>query len=1057
MALYLNVSNSLSELADSFCADLQQRHGDVFQPVHIITQTDGMNTWLKYQLAERLGIAANYRFLKSQDIINQVYFLLGGRSSELLSRENLVWVLFKLLGSQGFINQFGDIAAYYSNDLPDSDVKKMSLAEKIADLFDQYQVYRPDMIREWNANEDTATIKEWQQYLWHSSRTMLGERLPDRTNVSKYILEQLQHPSQQQVLESKMPVIYLFGLSIITNYHLQLYYTLGSYVDIRFFLINPSPGQYWFEDKSPKQLARMQSKGFADISEQPGNALLTSWGKVLQDTYGLLFQNDEVINAYEEIESPEPAPDTLLKKIQNDIYHNSEEVASIGMHELQDGSITINSCYSEVREVEVLYNYLVGLVDRKKEHLSPREILVMVSDINTYAPYIKAIFDNAPHKFPYSIADEGFVEGDTVSAALKSLLVLQEEELTSENVMRLLDSSFIRERFGITDIALIRDAVNKANIRFGIENQVADESAYVSWLYGLKRLMLGICMSGDEEYGDGPESLFPVELVEGAATTQLIRFYHFVEILIQSIKERDGKRTVTEWVQYVQDVLDNMVCEPESSTDEDHYRLQLQLEEYNALNEFFGDNVNYDVFSLSFLKQLDTGINSGSFFSAGITFCSLIPMRSIPFKVIAMLGLSFDKFPRKDAFVSFNLMEEKKQKGDRSTKENDKHLFLETLLSAQDYLYMSYVGQSVKDNSSIPPSVLIDEMISYIQTGATTVSNVRGVLVKKHPLHGFSRQYDQTELYTYLVTGNGKTTTLLSEEKKNEEMNFAEIPLHALISFFKDPFKGYYNDVLKIYYSDEEALLAENEIFELNGLEEWSLKHEIMEAEEEALERLRDKMVKTGKLPLKNMASVLVEDTNMAVADVRELFREATGNVDSSSIPVEIELEDTRIMGDLTLYGDRLVKVSFSKKEIKYLLEAYIQYLAARAVGLTVKLYFISAEKQQQFEAQPIDQAEACNRLKALVELYKQGHQQILAFYPQFKITPEQVEDLDADVFSKAVEGELNNYVVPCNNKYIMHEYENGFFIGPQVLEKYKHAARILLKPLDELFPGYFV
>src|SRR5918993_1953635 len=273
MALQLNVSNSLDQLAAHLCKDLQQQQLNPFQAVYVITQTDGMTTWLKYKIAGEIGIAANYRYLKSQDIISQVYYMLGGKSSELLSTQNLTWVLYKLLGETEFITRFKNVAAYYTGNSGDGDIKRMSLAGRTADLFDQYQIYRPEMIREWNEAADTGKSNDWQQYLWRQAKELLGSRLPDKTNISSYIIEELQKPAQQQNLQQKMPVIYLFGLSITTNYHLEMYHAIGQLVDVKFYLVNPAPGQYWFEDIHEKQLTILKRKGYIDEGEkQVGNA-----------------------------------------------------------------------------------------------------------------------------------------------------------------------------------------------------------------------------------------------------------------------------------------------------------------------------------------------------------------------------------------------------------------------------------------------------------------------------------------------------------------------------------------------------------------------------------------------------------------------------------------------------------------------------------------------------------------------------------------------------------------------------------------------------------------
>ena len=1060
MALQLYVSHSLNDLAKHFCEDLDNQPKTVFQPVYIITQTEGMNTWLKYQVAARLGIAANYRYVKSQDIINQVYFLLGGKSTDTLSAENLSWILFKLLGEDEFKKRFPTVSGYYTIDAPDKEVKRMALAEKTADLFDQYQIYREDMIEKWNVNPEAPDTDDWQQWLWKKSKLLLGDKLPDKTNISEFIIAQLKDPVQQQKLQARMPVIYLFGMSITTSYHLQLYHAIGQWIEVKFHLVNPAPAQYWFEDMSEKQLAILRRKGFKDIPEKSmGNPLLTSWGKVLQDTYSLLFQDEALLNSYEEVGLVEPSNKTLLQKIQTDIFLNNSEISSFDENDCKDGSVTINACYGPAREVEVLYNYLVQLVDKKPTQLSPRDIVVMVTDINAYAPYIKAIFDNAPFKFRYTITDESYVTGDTISASLESLLAMNEEIFTSENVVQLLDSSFTRKRFGITEVALIREVINKANIRFGTENKVEDESVYVSWTYGLKRIMYGICLSGEAEYGTGAESFYPLDIVEGNASEQLVRFNHFVHVLMDAMKEKQKDRSIQDWVEYVQGLLDNFISEPEVATNEEYLLVIKQLEAYNALNEFFTEKVSFQVFAHSFSKMLGAYTTAGSFASSGITFCSLIPMRSIPFKVVAMLGMNFDKFPRKDNPVSFNLMEKERRKGDRNIKGNDKHLFLETLVSAKENLYISYVGQSAKDNTTIPPSALVDELIDYIQTGGGDDVTVRNVLVKKHPLHGFSRQYNQQDerLFTYLNTGNTGIENIIDVTKEIEPIKFDEISLDAMIRFFKNPFKGYYNNVLKIYYKDEDVLLDENEIFELAPLQQWALKQPLLLMDDDETSSLKDKLVKTGQLPLKNMADVTLDNIVSDIADVKEIFTACIGEDEATSEPIEIKLANTTIKGNLPdIYGNKMLVISFSSGECKYLLEAYIKYIAARAAGLTVNLHYISAKKNGEYIAAQLTQEDALSRLEELVDLYKQGHKEILIFYPDFKIAPADLDGLALPDFLTAVKNVVDPFGYDCDDNYLLKENANGIFKQEIALKNFKANCEILLKPLEQLFPSFY-
>ena len=1071
MAFKLQVSNSLKILADKLCSDIKIPNQSVFQPNYIVTQTEGMNNWLKLQIADTIGIAANCNFLKPNDLINQIYYLLGGTAVQSLSAENLNWLLFKLLAEKDFIKRFPSIAAYYTNETPDKEVKRMALAEKVSDLFDQYQIYRPDMINGWNDDLPTASSdQEWQKFLWRSAKE-LTPAFPDKTTQEKEIKAGLSDLKFKQRLQQKMPTIYLFGISIITEYHLNIFYHLAEHIDIDFLLLNPAPPVYWFDDKSEKQLSFLKKIGKIEQSESViGNPLLTGWGKITQDTFSLLFKNENLLNTYEDLDSIEPMQDTMLHKIQYSIYENEpvNKENCFTPDEIKDGSITINACYSRAREVETLYNYLVHLIDKKGEQLSPREIVVMVSDIDLYASYIKAIFNNAPYKFKYTIADENYASSDSISNALHALLSITADNFTAEEVVRLLDSSFIRNRFQITDLALVRNIVHEANIRFGMEGDKEDDSVFISWRYGLQRIMYGICISGSEEFfpqGKEQESFYPVDMVEGSAAHEVIHFVHFAERLMESLKERNTPKTIEGWVKYITNVLDGFVCKTEENTEEDYLQLIKQLEKYNLITDLFTDEISYEVFMHSFLDTLTNATTKNSFAVGGITFCSLIPMRSIPFKVVALLGLNFDKFPRKENSIGFDLMENQKRKGDRSLKENDKHLFLETLLSARDYLYISYIGQSVKDNSNIPASTLVDELVDYIITCSQTPKTVREQLVVKQPLHGFSEQYelDNSKMYTYLKAAKPLVDIFKKEngeeEKERTVFNFSEVNLDQLISFLKKPFKGYYNKVLGIYYNDEDTVLRETELFELGHLEKWALKNPLLNiADNEGVKTLKNKLIKTGGLPLKNMAEIEIRKVEEEVSSVRNLFQKLIGKDEEKQIAVEIESGEYILKGNVKgIYGDKLVVVSWSKKETKYLLDAYIRYISLIAAGNEITLHFISAIKNEVFDGCVITQEEAIKQVQELLLIYVKGHEKIITFDPDFSINALKINALDPKEFDKVLKDKFHNFSWPCNDTYMNIEYANGFFEKSDVIDDFKSAGEKLLTPLTLLFPEYYL
>ncbi len=1067
MSLQLNVSNSLHELAQQLANRLKEPAIGVFQPHFLVTQTDGMNNWLTIRMADQLGISANCRFLKPNDMVNQLYYWLGGETQQVLGADHLQWLVYNLLATADFADRYPLIANYYQGD----EVKRIALARKIADLFDQYQVYRPDMVDDWNkTNNWLKGSSDWQQYTWAKVKEHTGESFTDKTSVIRYIINALQLPGQQERLYDRLPAVHIFGVSIITHFHIQLFHELGKYIAVNFYLLNPAPLVYWLEDKTEKQLARLgQASRLAgkknSIPAGSGNQLLLSWGKVIQETFGLLFENDDFLNNYNEdgVRAPAESANTLLKKIQQDIFYNHDAASrsQLMVTDISDGSFTVNACYTPVREVEVLYNYLVHLVEQPHASFSPRDIVVMVSDIDAYAPYIKAIFNTAKYHFPITIADESVQSGDTLFTALAAILALSADSFKAEEVMQLLDSAYIRNRFQLTDTELIRKVVNSANIRFGITGHPEDDTFLVSWAYGLQRILYGICMSGCTEYTVDEQIIFPLDMVEGAPALELVRFNHFIEILTSYVKARKKKRTLADWGTYIHQLVENLVFSSETNeTAEDYQRLLQYIENLNLLTATYNETVSFEVFKHSFLDIIATATRSASFASGGITFCSLIPMRSIPFKVVALLGMNFDKFPRRETPLSFDLMVAKRRRGDRNVKDNDKHLFLETILSAQEYLYISFIGRSAKDNSVHPPSALVDELVDYVEAGMAEASlKVRDQLITLHPMHGFSQQYfgQSPRLYSYLGEGAewDAPAPPATTGKAARQFQWEEIEAEALLRFFDNPFKWYYNKVLSIYYSGEEVLLPDTEVFELDGLQAWKLKNDLLYLNPAALPGYQERAVKTGLLPLKNMGAIVMDTILEAVTPAKTLFNQCTGDAPPSTAQLHFQVGETLITGRLQhIYNNHLLVVCFSKNKYKHLLKAYLTYVLARAGGYSYGLNFLSATDEQVYciEATTYTREKAVEMVTEWLANFKAGHEELFLFYPGFTENPLKLVAADEEKFFKMVA----NYMERTPDEYLLREFGHGLFEQVSTYEGFINNTEALFSPLAEIFPALF-
>ncbi len=1060
MAIQLYVSNALPKLAKQLAIDLKENHNGVFAQQQIVTQTDGMNNWLKIKLAEHLGIAANCAFKKPNDLVSLIYFWLGGYDKPVISSDYIKWSVYHLLNDADFIKQFPFIAVYYKN----HDIKRIALASKVADLFDQYQVYRPEIITAWKETKKMSDIQEWQHYIWLKIYQDSKGVMLDKTDAIHAIIQFLAQPDKLKILKSKLPHVHFFGIAVITPAYLRLFYELSKHISIQFYLLNPAPASYWLEDHSEKEIARIvqksKRKGPAGNFAMVGNELLNSWGTIIKESFSLLFEEESYINNYNDSLALEPAdPTTLLKKIQHDIYFNApvESRNQINESDLVDASITVNSCYTIVREVEVLYNYLVNRVEQSSAEYSPRDIVVMVSDINSYAPYIRAVFDNAPYSFPYTIADENLSEGNTFFTSIETILSLHPESFKAEEILQLLESKYIRERFGISDVDLIRKTVDAANIRFGTVGDKNDDTRLLSWQYGLKRIIYGICISGEPILNIDDDILIPLDSIEGTDAQELIRFWHMMQMLEYTIRQRSKPRSIAQWSLYLQELIESLVFQAAETDDEDYHRLISYLEKLTLLEEISNEPIGFDVFKHSFLEILTSETKAMAFAGAGITFCSLIPMRSIPFKVVAMLGMNFDKFPRKENKLSFNLIESQRRKGDRNVKDNDKHLFLETILSAEESFYLSFIGRSAKDGTKIPPSSLVDELVEYIIQGTPNQEDtLKSKIITTHPLHGFSQRYfNGSGLVSYLSDDKYTATTNITSSKNDApDFDFSEINTDQLLKFIKNPIKWYFNKGLGVYYRDEKHLLPDTEIFELDFLSNWKLKDDLLQMPESSYRTYFERLHLMGFLPLKNSGELEFEKAIESTMPKIQQIKDVSQGLEHKPIAVNLTIGGSLITGTInSVYGNRLIAISDSKNKNKYIIQAYVSFLLAHAQGFNIDLYYLDFKFSKVTQSLPncISQADAITQLEKIVEYYRSGFKEPFLFYPDF---PLEIFEKDALDFIGAIEKMKNDkYIHLFEDDYISKSYYLDFF-SEENFEAIRTNTKLIIDSVNCILPG---
>ena len=1059
MALHFKISNALEGLAHELVNDFKHRKTSLFQADRIVTQTVGMNNWLRIHMAGELGILANVQFLQPMDSVALVYQLLDGPRGTVLTKEYMQWKLFAALKHDDFTAKYPALAHYYQGDTR----KRMAFAERIADLFDQYQIYRPEMVKAWGKGKCITAFAEeqWQQALWQYLFETGGNPVFDRMFMHDHIVQQLQQPLQQQKLKQALPALYFFGLSIVTPYQIHLFQVMSAFIDIHFYILNPAPYSYWMEDLTQKQIERSKSNPHHPAQGSPvGNTLLLNFGKVIKDTFRLFFDDENYLNTYTEVGIKEPVPDSLLRKIQSDIFFNLPpgEANAIQAKDLQDGSIIVNSCYTKLREVEVLYNFLVRMAD-KGQLKTVQEVLVMVTDIDAYVPYIKAVFDNAPHYFPYTLADHSLVFGDTALNAIHALLQFDGNLFMAEDVLQLLEFEVIAKRFGITKPDYIRRALIRANCLFGADGRQEDETKVLSFAYAQERFLLDYCLKGQEgqpiDIG-AAEPFYPIDFAEGAEGLELIRFAHFVEMLRKHVEARNHLQTMAQWLHELGEMLENFIVQNEESAEEELSRLNLQLDRLQALSDVDAEPISYEVFCQLVTPYITADQRNANFLSGGITFSSLIPMRSVPFPIIAVLGLNFDQFPRHEKPLSFDLMQKAPKLGDRNIKDNDKHLFLETLLSAGQILYMSYLGSNTKDNSAIPPSALVEELLEYT-----------GLKANRHPLHNFSSKYNaagQDVLYSYALLPE-RQASLRSKAVQKQEIQL-EIETAQFLKFFDHPVKYFFKQVLGIHYETNANAIASSEPFELDHLQKWVHQQALLEINTpERIAAYREQQIRAGRLPLKNFGALMLQDLEQDVVPLRKLLMKYRA-IDEKPVGLVVSIDQQQLpaLQGRTLSGViqncyqryHIVHCT-SKSEYKYLLKAYLEALLLAAAGHQLSTVFVSQQHEEAYELQTLSAARAAQLLTPWVQHYAESSQQLWPFAPTllkpYDVAP--TAPIDTQQIASKVQKRVEEDFNPLQDLYLLKLYELGYFQHATFLEQFGHNSVWVHQQLVQAFPSY--
>ncbi|TVY02799.1 exodeoxyribonuclease V subunit gamma [Mycolicibacterium porcinum] len=933
MAFHLHRAERTDLLADGLAGLLSQPPADPFAQELVLVPAKGVERWLSQRLSNRLGVCAAVEFRNPRSLIAE---LTGTAEDDPWSADAMAWPLLAVIDDnldqpwcQPVANHLGHFETGDEYELRQG--RRYAVARRLAGLFASYARQRPQLLIDWNGLPDDLS---WQAPLWQA----LTERIdadPPHLRHAKTVARLIDSPSD---LPERLS---LFGHTRLPVTEIELLTALATHHDLHLWLPHPSDDLWQSLAGHSGPLPRREDTSHRDV----GHPLLATLGRDLRE-----LQRSLPVPDTDEYLSGTGYPDTVLGWLQSDIAANA--VRPTGrVPGPQDRSVQVHSCHGPARQIEVLREVLLGLL-ADDPTLEPRDILVMCPDIETYAPLIAAGFGlgdvvrgaHPAHKLRVRLADRALVQTNPLLSVAASVLALAGGRATASEVLNLAESDPVRARFGFTDDDLdaITAWVREANIRWGFDQEHRSpygvEFLHNTWRFGIDRVLAGVAMSDDSHAWLG--TTLPLDDVSSNRVELAGRFADFVEKLSHTVRSLNGVRPLGEWLSALGTGIDAL-----AASDEEWPAAQVQRE-FAEIAEAVGAPAT--PMRLSDIRALLDRHLAGrptraNFRTGTLTVCTMVPMRSVPHRVVCLVGLDDGVFPRLGAVDGDDALARDPCTGERDIRSEDRQLLLDAIGAATQTLVVTYTGANEYSGQARPPAVPLAELLDTLKITAEQPVDV----VTMHPLQPFDIRnvtpgalvpegpftFDPTALTAAQASAGQRAERPPFFAHQLPALPTGDVALEDLVTFFRDPVKGFFRSLEYTLPWDVDGVTDEMPV-EIDALEEWTVGDRMLSdilrgmtpADAQQAEWRRGTLP-PGQLGWRRAIALRDQCALLAAEALRHR------GTDPQAYDVDIDLgTGRRLTGTVSpVFGDRLVSVTYSKLDGKHLLQSWIPLLALAA------------------------------------------------------------------------------------------------------------------------------
>ncbi len=948
---HLHRAERADTLARALGELLAEPPADPFAAEVVAVPARGMERWLAQQLSHRLGAAggrgdgvcAGVAFPSPAAVVGEVVAAATGLppDDDPWRPERAVWPLLEVIDASVGEEWCAPLGAHVGDA---ERGRRYAVARHIIDLFASYASHRPALLTAWlrgaGAPDGPAADLAWQPELWRRLRERIGapssaERLDEACAALRAAPGAVALPAR----------VSLFGPTRLPAEHLAVLAALAEHRDVHLWLPHPSPA-LWASVEAPGEIPLRRADPTAGTPRHP---LLRSLGRDARELQ-LRLPAESVDTHHPTVDHP---PATLLERLQADLRadHTPD-----GRFELPPGdrSVQVHACHGPDRQVEVLREVVLGLLESDPT-LEPRDVLVMCPDVETFAPLVSASFGLAdgPDAHPgqrlqVRLADRALRQVNPLLDTVAQLLELADARATASQLLDLLGTDAVRRRFDLdeADLERVRELVLRSGVRWGLDGAhrapfQLDGFPQNTWSAGLDRLLLGVAMSGAEHEWLG--TALPLDEVESGDVARVGRLAEFVERVAAVLAGLAGQQPLEQWVAVLQDGLDALTL----VTGTDEWQGAQARAELAAAVRAAGPHAATVALGLADVRgllgeRLRGRPTRANFRTGTLTVATLVPMRSVPHRVICLLGLDDGVFPRAGVPDGDDLLARDPLVGERDPRSEDRQLFLDAICAATEHLVVVHSGADERNGARRPPAVPLGELLDAVVATAGPAALAR--VVVRHPLQPFDRRnftgpvpfsFDRAELAGAVAAAGPKAPPppLLTEPLPPPEEDVV-IGLDDLVSFVEHPVKEFLRQRVGLSLFTAEQQDTDALPVDLNGLATWAIGDRLLRDRlaGRPLDRCRQAEWRRGELPPGALGEMVLA---RVLDDVEPIVSAAQPYLagDTADRDVDVALPDgSRVVGTIGgLHGSVLLRVEFSRLAAKQRVRAWVRLLALTA------------------------------------------------------------------------------------------------------------------------------